>query len=132
MLRFVIPGALILAAACAANAALPQRGGDRSEEAKIARQLAGMTPGKPQDCLPRDRYNGMEGYSTTILFIGGPKKIWRNELIGACTGLSRDDLPVITSPSGRMCRGDRVETRSRIGGMMTSACALGSFVPYSK
>ena len=132
MVRFAIPVALTLVLACAANAALPQRGGDRSDEARIAKRLAGMTPGAPQNCLVRERFSEMEGHSGTILFVGGAKKIWRSDLRGACPGLSRGDLPVITSISGRMCSGDRVQTRERIGGMLTGSCVLGNFVPYSK
>jgi hypothetical protein len=132
MLRFVIPAALTLVLACAANAALPQRAADRGDTAKVAKKLAGMTPGQAQDCLPRDRFHDTQGYSETILFVGGPKKVWRSDLTGACPGLSRGDLPIITSTSGRMCRGDRVQTRARVGGMMTGSCVLGSFVPYSK
>ncbi|MDQ0251540.1 hypothetical protein J2W22_003628 [Sphingomonas kyeonggiensis] len=131
MVRFAIPAALILVLACTANAA-PQRGANRGDDAKIAKRLASLTPGKPQNCLPRDRFAETQGYARTILFVGGRNKVWRSDLVGTCPGLSRGDLPVITSTSGRMCRGDRVQTRARIGGMLTGACALGPFVPYSK
>lgn len=129
MIRFATP--LLILAACAANTALPQKGAN-SDAAKIAKRLAGLTPGAPVDCLPPQRTSEMQGYADTILYIGGRNKVWRNDLIGSCPGLSRGDLPVITSIGGRACRGDTVQTRARIGGMWTGSCALGSFVPYSK
>ena len=52
--------------------------------------------------------------------------------IGSCAGLASDDLMVVKSLSSRLCRGDIVTTRARLGGMQTSSCALGQFVPYSK
>lgn len=132
MFRFAIPAVLTFAAACAANAALPQRAADR-DEAKIARTLAGLTSGKPQDCIPRERMGETQGFPNTILYIEGRKKVWRNDVTGSCTGLASDDLMVVESTSGQLCRGDIVRTRARLGGgMLTSSCALGSFVPYTK
>lgn len=129
MIRFATP--LLVLAACAANTAVPQKGAN-SDEARIARRLAGLSPGAPEDCLPFQRTSEMQGYANTILYIGGRNKVWRNDLVGSCPGLSRGDLPVITSVSGRACRGDTVQTRARIGGMWTGSCALGRFVPYGK
>jgi hypothetical protein len=129
MIRFAIP--LVILAACAANAALPQKTAD-PEEAKIAKRLAGLTPGKPQDCVERHRVSETQGYATTVLYIGGRTKVWRNDLQGSCPGLARGDLMVVESISGDICRGDTVRTRARLGGMLTGSCALGSFTPYSK
>ncbi len=129
MIRFATP--LLILAACAANTALPQKGAN-SDDAQIAKRLAGLTPGAPVDCLPPQRTNEVQGFAKTILYIGGRNRVWRSDLIGSCPGLSRGDLPVITSVGGQVCRGDTVQTRARIGGMWTGSCALGRFVPYSK
>jgi hypothetical protein len=127
MFRIAMP--VLILAACAANTALPQR---TSDAAKIARTLKGLTPGKPQDCINRERMGETQGFPDTILYIEGRKKVWRNDTIGQCAGLASDDLMVVRSLSSRLCRGDIVTTRSRLGGMQTSSCALGQFVPYSK
>jgi hypothetical protein len=129
MIRFALP--VLILVACAANTALPQKTSN-SDEARIAKALAGLTPGQPQDCIDHDRVGETRGFRDTILYVGGKTKVWRNDTVGSCTGLSNGDLPVVRSMSGRLCRGDIVQTRARIGGMMTSSCALGRFVPYSK
>ena len=128
MIRFALP--LVILTACAANAALPQRTAN-SDAAKIAKRLNGLTPGAPQDCVQRRRIGETQGYAGTILYIGGRTKVWRNDLVGSCPGLSNGDLMVVRSVSGDLCRGDTVETRARLGGMFTGSCALGQFVPYS-
>ncbi|NYT42842.1 hypothetical protein HZY97_18860 [Sphingomonas sp. R-74633] len=129
MIRFALP--VLILGACGANAALPQKTSN-NDDAKIARTLAGLTPGKPQECIDQSRVGETRGYRDTILYVGGKTKVWRNDTVGSCTGLSYGDLPVVRSMSGRLCRGDIVQTRARIGGMMTSSCALGQFVPYTK
>lgn len=129
MIRFAAP--LLILGACAANTAMPQATSSR-DQARIAKTLAGMTAGKPQDCIDRDRMGETQGYPDTILYIEGRNKVWRNDTIGSCSGLASDDLMVVKSVSSRLCRGDTVTTRSRLGGMQTSSCALGQFTPYSK
>lgn len=129
MIRFALP--ILILGACAANTAMPQRTAN-SDAAKIAKALEGMTPGKPQDCIDRDRVGETRGFRDTILYVGGKNKIWRNDTIGSCSGLAHDDLLVTRSMGGRLCRGDQASTHARMGGMLTSSCALGSFVPYTR
>ncbi|MDG2535340.1 hypothetical protein P6144_16890 [Sphingomonas sp. HITSZ_GF] len=129
MIRFALP--VLILGACAANAALPQKTSNR-DDAKIARALEGLTAGAPQDCIDRTRVGEVRGYRDTILYVGGRNKIWRNDPIGSCSGLAQGDLLVVESMSGRICRGDRASTRARLGGMLTSSCALGPFVPYTR
>lgn len=101
------------------------------DETKLARLLGDRVPGEAQDCLDSRQTNGSEavGGQTMLYFQGST--IYRNELIGQCSGLRADDIPVITSTSGRLCRGDMVRTVSRTTpAMTTGGCALGNFVPY--
>lgn len=130
MFRFAIPLVLVTAA-CAANAALPQRTSDR-DRARLDKALAGLTPGKPQDCLDRVRMGETQSFPDTILYVEGRNRVWRNDTVGTCAGLANDDLIVTISTSGRLCRGDIVQTRARMGGMVTGSCSLGAFVPYTK
>jgi Family of unknown function (DUF6491) len=100
-------------------------------ETKLARLLGDRVADKPQDCLDSRTTNGSEPVgSTTIVYFQG-STVYRNDLIGQCAGLRSDDIPVITSTSGRLCRGDMVRTVSRsTPSMTTGGCALGSFTPY--
>jgi hypothetical protein len=88
-------------------------------------------PGEAQDCLDTRLANGSESVGgKTMLYFQGTT-VYRNDLIGQCSGLRSDDIPVITSNSGRACRGDMIRTVSRgAPGITTGGCALGSFVPY--
>jgi hypothetical protein len=129
MIRLVMP-AILLTTACAAIAATPQR--VSRDEVRLAQALRGLTPGKPQDCLPNRRIPELRSFPKTILYVEGRNRVWRNDTVGTCAGLARDDLPVVISISGRTCAGDIVQTRSRVGGTFTGSCALGKFVPYTK
>ncbi len=130
MFRLAMP-ALILAAGLLTGGAADQRS-DARAQAKLDRTLHGLTPGKPQDCITRERMYQPRYFPDTILYVEGRNRVWRNDTVGTCAGLARDDLVVITSVSGRVCAGDLVQTRSRIGGGFTGSCALGKFVPYTK
>lgn len=129
MFRFAMP--LVILAACAANAALPQKTAT-SDDAKIAKQLAGLSAGKPRNCIARDQMGTAKGFPGTILYVEGRNKVWRNDVTGTCTGLARDDIMVVESMGRDLCRGDVVSTRSRVGGMRTGSCVLGQFTPYGK
>jgi hypothetical protein len=129
MIRFALP--ILILGACAANAAMPQKTSSR-DDAAIARTLAGLTPGTPQNCIDSNRVGETRGYPKTILYVGGKNKVWRNDTVGSCDGLARGDLLVVRSVSGRICSGDQASTRARLGGMLTSSCALGKFVPYTR
>ncbi|MDF7774668.1 hypothetical protein P1X14_05365 [Sphingomonas sp. AOB5] len=130
MIRFAIP-ALVLVAAVSAGAATPQSAEERQEE-RLAKRLEGMTAGKPQTCLPRDRVGEIKFYNDTAVYVQSRNRVWVNKTNGGCRGTS-DDILIIKTYSGQYCRGDIIETRSRGGpGFFTGACSLGDFVPYSK
>lgn len=119
----------LVLASCASNQyAERQRAHD---ESKLARLIGDRVPGEAQDCLDSRMTNGSEpvGGQTLLYFQGST--IYKNDLIGQCGGLRSDDIPVITSNSGRLCRGDMIRTVSRgAPNMTTGGCALGSFTPY--
>jgi hypothetical protein len=129
MIRALLLLAPFALASCASDQyAERQRAHD---ETKLARLLGDRVPGEAQDCLDSRLTNGSEpvGGQTLLYFQGST--VYRNDLIGQCSGLRSDDIPVITSTSGRLCRGDMVRTVSRsTPNMPTGGCALGSFTPY--
>lgn len=129
MIRLALP--LLLLATAASGGATEQRR-PQSDEAKIAKALKGLTPGKPQRCVRSDRVNETRGFEGEILFVEGRNKVWRNKTRGSCSGLKHDDIPVFKTFGRQYCSGDLVHTRSRTGGMMTGSCSLGEFVPYTK
>lgn len=129
MIRALLLLAPIALTSCASNQyAERQRAHD---ETKLARLLGDRVPGEVQDCLDSRMTNGSEAVgSKTLLYFQGTT-VYRNDLIGQCAGLRSNDIPVITSNSGRLCRGDMIRTVSRsTPGVTTGGCALGTFVPY--
>lgn len=130
---FLLP---MLVAGCAATPQEIARA--QSEQAqradKLATRLAGYTPGRPQDCLtslPGNRPS--ETIGSTILYVQGPKMVFRNDTTGGCEGMERGDYIVTTSNSGRLCRGDIGQTfQANSGNIPTGSCALGNFVPYTR
>lgn len=129
MIRLAVP--LLLLATAATGFASEQRR-PQTDQAKIARSLAGLHPGKPQRCVRSELVSQTKGYEGEILFIAGRNKIWRNKTRGSCSGLRHDDVPVFRTFGREYCASDIVQTRSRTGGMFTGSCSLGEFVPYTK
>ena len=58
------------------------------------------------------------------------KVIYRNDLIGSCSGLARGDTMIIKTWGSQYCRGDMVTSADLTTGMVTGSCALGDFTPY--
>ncbi|RYE00939.1 MAG: hypothetical protein EOP61_12650 [Sphingomonadales bacterium] len=129
MIRFAVP---LLVLATAATGFASEQKSPRSDEDKIALELKGLTPGKPQNCVRSDRITQTQGFEKEILFIEGRNKVWRNITRGSCAGLKHDDIPIFRTFGRQYCSSDLVHTRSRTGGMMTGSCSLGEFIPYTK
>lgn len=130
MIRLALPLVLLLAA-CTTTAA--EQRSDQRAQAQIARELDGLHPGAPVQCIARDRVRETRNFRGTILYVEGRNRIYRNDVVGGCPGLAHDDLVITKSLGGsQLCQGDTVQTRARIGGVMTGSCALGQFVPYTK
>lgn len=102
-----------------------------NDETKLARLIGDRVPGEAQTCIDPRATRGSEPVgSQTLLYFQG-STVYRNDLIGQCSGLRADDIPVIQTTSGRLCRGDIIRTVSRSApNMTTGGCALGDFVPY--
>ena len=131
MIRFALP-ALLVAALCATTTTATEQRALPSDQAKLERALKGLSPGSAQRCLSRDRVTELRGFESEILYVGGRNRVWRNHTVGTCNGLARGDV-IVTNTIGRdYCSGDIVQTRDRIGGMITGSCSLGDFIPYSK
>jgi hypothetical protein len=100
---------------------------------KLDKALAGMTPGKPVDCIssfPSSNLTVISG--SVLLYRVSGRLIYRNDLIGGCPGLNRGDTLITKSFGSQLCRGDIARSADLNVGIPTGACALGSFTPYRK
>jgi hypothetical protein len=125
----------VTAALLAATASTAQSGREKAaarQEAKLAKSLAGLTPGTAERCIDPRRVTYTENYPDTILYVAGRGKLWRTDTVGTCAGLKHDDIVVARRTSGHICEGDIIETRARTGGFFTGSCSLGKLVPYTK
>ena len=132
MIRYLLP-ALVLLAGCATTQADRDQAAatDARNEAKLARQLAGYTPGKPVSCIDPNQTN-VQIYGDTLVYRNTSARLYLTRTNGGCFGLRRDDIIVTRSPSGRLCQGDIVRTVDRTSGFPSGACAFGEFVPYTR
>ncbi len=132
MIRAVII-TTVAVAALAATGSTAQTAGETRQAMRLAKSLDGLTPGKPMHCINRNQVSYIQTYPDTIVYVAGRNKKWRNDTVGGCQGLKHDDILVSRNLIGsQYCSGDLIETRSRSGGMVTGACSLGEFVPYTK
>ena len=65
-----------------------------------------------------------------VLYRVSRKLVYKNDLIGSCSGLASGDTLIVRSYSAQMCRGDFATTANLQTGIQTGACALGDFTPY--
>lgn len=98
---------------------------------KLEKELAGKVAAEKTSCISRFPSTTMRVISDNVLIYRvSSKLVYRNDLIGSCTGLSRGDALVVQSFSSQYCRGDiarAVDMTTRIPG---GSCALGDFTAY--
>ena len=131
-MRQVLMLAALALAGCTGSAEL-----QASREAEAQRDLndalQGRVAGKPQNCLPSSQSsNGPQIIDArTILYRDG-RRVWRNDLAGACPSLDPDDILVVELHGSQICKNDLfrpVDRGSRIPG---AYCRFGDFTPFTK
>lgn len=135
---FQIPLTLIGGAALVSGCTLSPRDKERvadkraQSEAKLAKALAGLTPGKPETCLSSYTRNYQtKRYGDTILYIIDRNHIYRNDTTGGCSTNPNDYMVTATTQS-TVCRGEIVRTVQPGINILSGSCSLGDFVLYSK
>ena len=105
---------------------LTEKQADRLEAA-----LEGKVAGEPVNCVTRYPGASLTAISESVLLyrVSG-RLIYRNDLIGGCTGLGRGDTLIIKPTGSQYCRGDIARSADLAIGSITGGCALGSFTPY--
>lgn len=103
------------------------------DQAKLAKELSGLVPGKPMQCLSQRQGNmGLTAVGDTLLYRVSPSLVYVNKTTGGCQNVARRDILVTRSFTGGLCRGDIAQTVDVVARMPTGGCALGEFVPYRK
>lgn len=135
-MRRLVLSALLLTS-CAATPRERGEAAARQEivQRRLARELAGLTPGKPTDCLPPTgpQSADSQGYGGTIVFRVSDRLKYRNDAGPGCEAYGSRDVILVTQTSyGRLCRGDIARLVDRNTGFTTGSCPLGDFVPYRR
>ena len=121
----------LLTGACAATPTNEPRSARAQQQ--LDRYLTGKVAGAPRTCLPRYSADDMVVVDdNTILFRDG-RRVWRTEMLGGCSGLSRAGSALLTRQfgSGELCRGEIARVIDTSAGFTAGSCSFGDFVPYS-
>lgn len=95
--------------------------------------LAGRVAGKPVDCVDKSRIDGPQIIDAkTLIYRESGRRIWRNDLIGECPGLSPMDTLVVDIFGGQLCRNDHFRALTPGTRIPGPICRLGKFTPYDK
>ncbi len=133
MLRFIIFTSLtaIGLAGCAQSFDEPisQRAAMRFDS-----ELAGLSPGRPQTCLPpRSNASIVAARDGVLLFREG-RMVYANATRGGCSGAADSGYTLVTrSFSGGLCSGTFAEVVDlTANGAIRGSCVLGDFTPYRR
>lgn len=134
MFRFVLPAILLIAGTAALSADSKGYEARRAvaEQAQLDKALAGLVPGKPQDCLYQRTGYDTQRVGDKILYKRSRSEIYVTDTGGGCFGLRNGDAIVTKSYTSQLCRGDIVRTVDLTSRFPTGSCTFGEFVPYRK
>ncbi len=103
-----------------------------TQQEKLAKELAGLVPGKPVNCISQFQSQQVSSYGPTILYKVSGSLIYRSETAGGCGSIGRGDILVTRTSSGQLCSGDIARTINAASRFPTGSCSFGDFVPYRK
>ena len=139
MRTVILPMMLVAAlAACTQTPAQTARAADHAaaEQARLAKRLAGLVPGKPQSCLDQfeTRDAQVSSYGNTILYTRGRTIAYRSDTAGGCSDLGSGghNIFVTKSFSSQLCQGDIATTIDSTSRFPSGSCSFGPFVRYAK
>ena len=132
-MRILLPLLLMSAAACTPTAHDLERqaAAEAGDHAAIDHELAGLTPGRPQDCVQQTQLRDMTSHGDTLIYRGPGRIRYLNRTSGGCDPERNDAYLVTVTPTGQLCRGDIARAVSRGSNFPVGSCSYGAFVPYS-
>lgn len=133
-MRILLPLLIVsTAAACAPTARdLDRRAtAEAASRAALDRELVGLTPGRPQDCVPQTQLREMRSFGDTLVYRGPGRTRYVNQTSGGCDPEGRDAYLVTSTPTTQLCRGDIARAVNRTSNFPVGSCSYGAFVPYS-
>jgi hypothetical protein len=131
-MRSLICLAPILLAACATGPEGPPKLTEKQTQA-LEKALDGKVAGEKQSCIPQYRQTNLQVISDQVLLYKVSNRlVYKNEVMGRCSGLSRGDTLITQSFGAQLCRGDIARVANLMVGTLSGVCSLGDFVPYRR
>lgn len=126
--------ALCAAALAASSSAIGGSGQSPAASAKLAKSLAGRTPGAPVRCVPDFRNNDMKVIDDGTILFGQGKTVYLQKPAGGCPSLRLGGYSLVSRQFGsnRACQGDINEVVDVRSGVTVGSCVFAPFVPYTK
>ncbi|WP_242128345.1 hypothetical protein [Sphingobium sp. Sx8-8] len=101
------------------------------QTSELEQALAGKVAGEKMSCVNREPQANLTAISGNVLLYRVSRRlVYRNDLIGSCSGLARGDTLIIRTWGSQYCRGDMATSADLTSGIVTGNCALGDFTPY--
>lgn len=133
MYRVILPVILMAGAATAAAPVEPPMAPMSAKDAAgLERDLAGLTPGKPQECIRHLDARSSRLYGSTVLFKVSSGLVYRNNTRGGCTNSGMQTALQTETSGSQLCAGQPARAFDPVAGVLTGTCTLGAFVPYRK
>ncbi|MFW2850498.1 hypothetical protein ACM61V_01040 [Sphingomonas sp. TX0543] len=133
MRMILIPLAAAAIGAGAIAIAAPGNRNDRAaaDEAAFQKEVSGLVPGKPVDCIGTRLNNGsVKAIGSRLIYRINSKRVYVNETNGGCEAVARGDALVTRQFSTQLCRGDIARTVNMPARIDSGTCTMGSFIPY--
>lgn len=101
------------------------------QAAELEKALEGKVAGEKVSCVNREPQSNFRAISGNVLLYKVNRRlIYKNELIGSCSGLTRGDTMIVQTYGSQFCRGDITTSANLFTGTISGSCALGDFTPY--
>ena len=122
-----------IALAAPAMASTSREARDAAAQARLAKIVDGLVPGKPVSCVSlRDVPSSQLVDGLAIVYRAGSRRLYVNRPAGGCEALRENRAIATRTPSDRLCSGDIVRIFDAPSGIDYGSCALGEFVPYER
>ena len=134
-MRILLPSLLILAAGCTPTARDLDRQAQAQagDQAALDKELAGLVPGRPQDCIDQLRIRGSHTYGDTVVYEGlGGTQRYVSHTSGGCNTNGDNSFLVTRTPTTLLCRGDIAQAVDRTSRFPVGSCSFGQFIPYNR
>lgn len=120
----------------AASTGAPARSDTPAPEAaaKLAKALAGRTPGAPVGCINNFRDTDMTIIDDQTILFKEAGTVYLQRPQSRCDGLDRSHYTLVTRLHGsnRLCSGQIGDIVDPVSGAFTGSCVFSEFIPYRK